>query len=323
MNEENQLLITDRWIISARGTKNPVDTSRPYGCMVEKELTASGKLEDTAIIFLTNMECPFHCLMCDLWKNTTDQPVPPGAIPVQIEYALAQLPEVKHVKLYNSGSFFDTRAIAENEYEKIASLLSGFDTVIVESHPRFIDKKCVRFRDMISGELEIAIGLEAADDEMLRRINKRMTTDEFRQAVRFLRENDIRTRAFILLRPPFLSEEEGIEMAERSLRFAFSTGVECCTVIPVRPGNGAINILREKGSYTPPDIGSLERVLEYGISLGAGRVFADTWDLKLFSKCGKCLGRKTDRIIEMNNTQKIADPVECMCNVESPGLSRP
>ena len=78
----------DRWIISNRGTKNPVDPFKPYGWLVEKERTASGTIEDTGIIFLTNRECAFHCLMCDLWKNTTDNTVPVGAIPAQIEFAL-------------------------------------------------------------------------------------------------------------------------------------------------------------------------------------------------------------------------------------------
>ena len=313
MNEHSLPVYSDRSILAERGPKNAVNSVKPYGWMVEKELTASGKIEDTAIIFLTNMECPFHCLMCDLWKNTTDQPVSPGDIPMQIEYALDKLPRVKHIKLYNSGSFFDTRAIAEYEYVKIASLLSGFETVIVESHPRFIGQKCIEFGDMLGAKLEIAIGLEAADDDMLGSLNKKMTTAEFADSVRFLTDNNIGTRAFILLRPPFLSEEEGIEMAKTSLRFAFSTGVNCCTVIPVRSGNGIMDNLQKEGLFIPPDITSLELILEYGIGLKAGRVFADTWDLKLFSNCDKCIDLRTERIIAMNNTQRISDRIECGC----------
>ena len=62
-----------------RGSKNIVDPHMPYGWLVEKEYTKSGKVEDTGIIFLTNRECPFHCLMCDLWKNTTDSQLNPGS----------------------------------------------------------------------------------------------------------------------------------------------------------------------------------------------------------------------------------------------------
>ena len=134
--------ITDEWILSKRGSKNAVDPLKPYGWLVEKERTPSGRIEDTAIIFLTNRECQYHCLMCDLWKNTTDFSVPAGSIPQQIEMALNQMAPARHLKLYNSGSFFDERAIPSSDYEKIADLVSGFETVIVESHPRLVNEKC-------------------------------------------------------------------------------------------------------------------------------------------------------------------------------------
>jgi archaeosine synthase beta-subunit len=313
MNKNHDLLINDRWIISSRGGKNSVDPEKPYAWLVEKEYTASGKVEDTAIVFLTNRECPFHCLMCDLWKNTTNESVRAGAIPDQIEWALNQLPHAKHLKLYNSGSFFDGRAIPEQDYQKIASLVQDFDTVIVESHPKLINNKCLLFRDLLKPELTIAMGLETVNPEILASLNKQMTLDDFGNAVNFLTENGISSRAFVLLRPPFLTESEGIFWAERSIDYAFGTGVECCTIIPVRSGNGAMDKLQEMGRFTPPDIHSLETVLEYGLQLNAGRVFADTWDLKLFSKCEKCIDKRIDRIISMNLSQKIAEGVKCAC----------
>jgi radical SAM enzyme (TIGR01210 family) len=314
MSEINGSSITDHWILSHRGTKNEVDPFRPYAWLVEKERTVSGKTEDTAIIFLTNRECPFHCLMCDLWKNTTDVSVPEGAIPAQIERALKEMPEARHLKLYNSGSFFDERAIPEKDWKSIASLVNHFETLIVESHPRLINEKCLRFRDMLKPDLQIAMGLETVNPDILRRINKQMTVEDFGKSVHFLTGHGISTRAFILLRPPFLSESEGIYWAKKSLDFAFETGVECCIIIPVRAGNGVMDLLKEKGDFSPPDIRSLEVVLEYGIRLHAGRVFADTWDLGLFSTCSLCLDKRTRRLTEMNHSQEIVENVICRCN---------
>lgn len=314
MSEIPDPIINDRWIVSNRGKKYSVDSRRPYSWLVEKERTVSGKIEDIGIIFLTNRECSFHCLMCDLWKNTTDLSIPAGAIPDQIEWALDQMPDVKHLKLYNSGSFFDERAIIAKDYKRIASLVNGFETVIVESHPLLINEKCLVFRDMLKPDLQIAIGLETVHTEILRILNKQMTLDDFSNAVSYLTKHEIMSRAFILLRPPFLSESEGIHWAERSIDFAFSTGVECCTVIPVRPGNGAMDLLMEKGDFRPPDIHSLERVLEYGIGLNAGRVFADIWDLGLFSGCRKCIDIRTNRLMEMNLNQKIISRHTCSCD---------
>jgi radical SAM enzyme (TIGR01210 family) len=310
----NPLLINDRWILAQRGLKNPVQPYRPYAWMVEKERTASGKVEDTAIIFLTNRECPYHCLMCDLWKNTTDETVPIGSIPTQIETALNHVGHARHIKLYNSGSFFDPRAIPEEDYGAIAALVKGFDTVIVESHPRLVNERVLHFRDMLGTEVEVAMGLETVNPEAIRILNKRMTLEDFGHTVGFLGRNSIRSRAFILLRPPFHTEEEGVYWAERSVDFAYEAGVECCTVIPVRAGNGAMNRLQEEGHFSPPRIRSLEAVQEYGIGLRKGRMFADTWDLGMFSDCEDCLTKRTERLVKMNLEQAVFESVTCHCN---------
>jgi radical SAM enzyme (TIGR01210 family) len=252
--------------------------------------------------------------MCDLWKNTTDISVPAGAIMEQIEWAIRQMPNVKHLKLYNSGSFFDGRAIREEDYIGIASLLKNFETIIVESHPKLINDKCLKFRDMLVPELHIALGLETVHPGILISLNKQMTLEDFSSSVDFLTKHGIHSRSFILLRPPLLSESEGVYWAERSIDFSFRSGVECCTVIPVRAGNGAMDFLMKKGDFNLPGIRSLETVLEYGIGLKAGRVFADVWDLGLFSTCNKCLDKRTGRLVEMNLSQEMATPISCECN---------
>ncbi len=316
MSDSIDTLISDQWIVSQRGVKNSVDPGRPYAILIEKERSVSGDVEESAIIFLTNRECTYRCLMCDLWKNTTDITLPAGAIPDQIEWALESIADVKHLKLYNSGSFFDGRAVPEEDYQRIASLVSHFETVIVESHPRLIGERTLRFRDMLKPALHVALGLETVKPDLLMKLNKKMTLQDFTHAVGFLNNSGIPSRAFILLRPPFLTESDGIYWAERSLDFAFRIGVECCTLIPVREGNGAMDYLLEQGHFARPDIHSLETVLEYGIGLNSGRVFADLWDLNLFSNCAKCFDRRAGRLSIINLNQMVPAPVECTCNVD-------
>src|ERR1051326_5242780 len=84
-----------RWIQDLRRMapgKNALDPWVPYAFLEEVERAASGEDIPTATLFLTNRECPYRCLMCDLWQNTLDDRVPNGAIAVQIRYALARLP---------------------------------------------------------------------------------------------------------------------------------------------------------------------------------------------------------------------------------------
>jgi len=309
--------IDDQWILARRPAKNPVNPEKPYAFFAEQERSSNGQIEDVATIFLTNRECPFRCLMCDLWKNTTDYRVPEGAIPKQIQWALDQLPDAPHLKLYNSGSFFDQQAIPPANIPRIAELLENFSTVTVESHPRLVDERCLAFKDLLQPSLHVAMGLETVHPRVLRLLNKRMTLKDFERAAAFLVKNNITVRAFILLRPPFLTESEGIKWAKRSIDFAFQSGVECCVIIPTRGGNGALEYLEKKQLFSPPRIDSLEEVLEYGIRLKHGRVFADLWDIDLFSRCDKCRAKRTRRISRMNLTQKQMPPVNCDCNDNS------
>ena len=308
------LHITNPWVLSHRGQKNEIDVHQPYAFIVEKERTAHGEIEDVATIFLTNMECPFRCLMCDLWKNTTDETVPVGVIPKQIEYALERLSSTRHIKLYNSGNFFDKKAIPPQDYDAIINLLLGFDTVLVENHPKLIDQNAIKFRDKLKANLQVAIGLETVHPEVLPKLNKRMTLDDFRNSVRFLKNHDILSRAFILLRPPFLDEVEGIIWAKRSIDFAFDAGVECSAVIPTRSGNGALNQLEKEGFFHSPTVQSLEEVLNYGIGLQKGRVFADLWDLEQFSVCKQCSEERKERMNQINLRQVVLPKVECSCS---------
>ena len=155
------------------------------------------------------------------------------------------------------------------------------------------------------------MGLETVHTAVLERLNKRMTLEDFAQATRYLVANGIAVRAFILLRPPFLDEREGVIWAKRSLDFAFDVGVECCVIIPTRAGNGALDWLQKEGDFAPPRLESLEEVLQYGIGLRQGRVFADLWDCERFVPYELDGPDRVARIRQMNLTQETNRVVRC------------
>jgi archaeosine synthase beta-subunit len=162
------------------------------------------------------------------------------------------------------------------------------------------------------------MGLETANAEILERLNKRMTLEMFADSARFLLENRIDVRAFILVKPPFMREEEAVDWALRSLEFAFECGTTAATLIPTRGGNGAMEELAVAGGFSPPALRTLEAAFERGILLNKGRVFADLWDAETWPGCRACRKQRIARLRAMNLEQRLLEAVACdMCKDEA------
>lgn len=285
---------------------------RPAAWIEEEEPDADGNLERFLTVFLTNRECPWRCLMCDLWRQTTLETVSPGAIPRQIEFALRSVSGAPGVKLYNAGSFFDPGAIPAEDLPRIAELLSSRNRLVVECHPSLVGPKVTRFAESLGTvQLEVALGLETAHPMTLERLNKGMTLDDFSRAVAFLRNAGIDVRAFVLVKPPFLDETESLYWAEESARFAFDAGATVVSLIPTRLGNGALDALAELGQFSEPGLDLLEGAMDRALGLGRGRVFCDLWDLERFGKSSPGFLERRARLDSMNRTQRVLPRIPC------------
>lgn len=315
--------INSDWIKNVRTQRNAVDPSRPYAFSWDRERASSGEVVDVATVFLTNRECPWKCLMCDLWKNTTLETVPEGAIPDQIEQALKTIgpreSANQQIKLYNSGSFFDAKAIPVADHPPIAELVQGFDRVIVECHPALINERVLEFRDLLGEvKLEVAMGLETVDPDVLPKLNKGVTLDSFKYAADFLKVHAIDLRTFILVKTPWQSEGTAVNWAVRSVEFSIECGATVTALIPTRFGNGALEELAASGEFAPPKLEMLETAFEQSLNLAnergsTTRVFADLWDLGQFSSCDNCFEARRTRLEQMNFEQRIVRPIECDC----------
>ncbi len=303
----------DRWIMDRR-TGTPRDPGlEPWkagGWQLESEPDASGIVRDGLTVFLTNRECPWRCLMCDLWRHALPDSVPVGAIPAQIDAVFQEVGNVAAldwIKLYNAGSFFDRAAIPIADHPAIAARCAPFGRVVVECHPSLVGPRVTAFRDLLNpaARLEIGLGLETIHLETMERLNKRVTPDGFARAVGFLKDNGCDVRAFVLVQPPFMDPPTASEWTRRTVEFAFGCGVDVVALIPTRLGNGALEALAAHGEFAPPSIEALETAMVEALALarGRGRVFADRWDLGRFAKDPDRLAAANARLERMNRTQ--------------------
>lgn len=324
----------DGFILDRRSPRSPLDPWRYQNVVVEDERTHTGAVARVATVFLTGRECPWRCAMCDLWQYTTRTDTPAGAIPAQVAAARLMLDEqqeaVAQMKLYNAGNFFDPRAVPQGDYESIAVTLAGIDRVIVESHPALIGSRVDRFLEALNGsraaesaqvQLEVAMGLETANPAALERLNKRMTVDEFIVAAAKLKDRGVALRVFLLISPPFVLPGEQETWLLRSVDVAFSCGATVVSLVPTRPGNGAMEALAAEGCFRAPDLGDIERSVESALThVHKGRVFVDLWDLGRFARCPHCLDARRARLHAINLTQRrfpLSSCPHCSCGASA------
>jgi radical SAM enzyme (TIGR01210 family) len=322
--------LRDRFVLERRGPRPAHDPWRYQDLVVEDERAGNGRIARVGTVILTGRECPWRCVMCDLWRGTTADDTPPGAVPGQIAAArtafIRRGAAVTQMKLYNAGSFFDPRAVPPSDYAPIATELSGLERVIVESHPALVGDRVDWFLNALAGHtasgaaapgLEVAMGLETVHPSALDALNKRMTVDEFRRAADWLHERRVALRVFLLISPPGVRDEEQDEWLSRSVDAALAFGASVISLVPTRPGNGAMEALSAAGGFRQPALADIERSAAIGIERAtryehrAARVFVDVWDLERFTSCASCLPARRDRLHAMNLDQRVAPTMTC------------
>jgi radical SAM enzyme (TIGR01210 family) len=308
----------DRFVLSRRTARPAHDPWHAHGLVVDDEPDADGEVVRVAALFVTGRECPWRCVMCDLWRGTVTDDTPAGAVAAQVRSARAALaPDVRRLKIYNAGSFFDPRAVPEVDYAPIAAELAGLDRVTVESHPSLVGSRTARFLSALqqpAPALDVAMGLETAHPRALDQLNKRMTVGTFVEAARRLGRLGIGLRTFLLISPPFIPPAEQDRWLRQSIDTAVAAGSTVISLIPMRTGNGAIDALAHLGEFTAPTLADIERSLALAlrVSRPAGvRILADLWDLDRCAACSHCLEPRRTRLTLMNLRQSLQPPVAC------------
>jgi len=332
----------DRFVLDRRGPRRAVDPWAAPRVVIDPEPDRDGGVVDVATLFLTGRECRWRCVMCDLWRDTLETDTPPGAIPHQIERGLAALAQppagpaeargIRHLKLYNAGSFFDDRAVPSDDDAAIARAVAGMSRLTVESHPRLVGDRTWRFRDRLTPSLDVAMGLETAHPDALARLNKGCTLDDFAVAARALAAHGVGLRVFLLVHPPFVPAGEQAAWLLRSIDAAVDAGASVIALIPTRgdPPDverpGAMTALAAESLFAPPTLDTLEDAAAHAIrhAHGRARVMADLWDLDAFASCPGCLEARRARLLRLNLEQRVPALIACVaCGARAGGGASP
>jgi len=157
------------------------------------------------------------------------------------------------VKLFTSGSFLDTNEVPADVRNYILNKLSDVPKVIVETRPEFVtDEVCEGISKILHGA-EVAIGLETSND-LIRNscINKGFNFNDFIEASKLASSYNLTVKAYLLLKPPMLTEKQALDDAIMSIKeaskYANTISLNLCNV---QKGT-YVEKLWKKRLYRPP-----------------------------------------------------------------------
>lgn len=253
----------------AEKRKRPSDKRRdldaPASMWREKELL-QGRLVDVGVAILQTSGCRhFHeggCSMCG-YNVGGARDVKPEQIRKQMERVFEQSKDVSILKIYTSGSFLDDCEVPPDSRDFILKGCADRGTrLLFESRPEFVTKETLSQVFSIHSNLEVALGLESANDRVLKySINKGFTVADYDKAAQQLRAKGIDLRTYVLLKPPFLTELEAVEDAKATIAYA-SRHSSTISLNPVNVQNVTlVERLWRNWAYRPPWLWSVLDVL--------------------------------------------------------------
>ena len=287
-------------------------TTEPVAVWIEKERFHEDAVDCLTVILRTR-GCSWNkCLMCG-YRRDTNHRIKTSDLIYQINEALKKKGKAKVLKIFTSGSFFELdKEFRDYVYDKVREY--EFEKLIVESRPEYV-YEIEKDEDKINFELEVGIGLETSND-FIREIciNKGFTFEDFIRSAKYLRDKGFRVKAYLLLKPPFLSEREAIEDALKSVEDV----KEYVDVVSLNPtnvqSNTYIEILWKKGMYRPPWLWSVIEVLKNAdIEIISDPVGAGS--LRGPHNCGRCDKKVVKAIRDFSLTQdnSVFEDLSCKC----------
>jgi radical SAM enzyme (TIGR01210 family) len=264
------------------------------------------------------------CSMCGYAKDTLGRSATPEELAGQIDRLREEYRGEPYVKVYTSGSFLDDREVDPESRGRLLRAFRSARRLLFETLPEFVTpENLLPLREEFPGELEVALGLESTDPVILERlINKGSPPSEYLAAADRIRSLGLRAKAYLLLKPPYLTEEESIRDVVRSVELA-APHVDALSINPVHIQNGTVvEYLYHRRRYRPPWLWSVVESLRLGAERRASArlvSFPTAGGLPRGPhNCGRCDRGVLAAIESASLTQSFAglDELTCRCRAE-------
>lgn len=297
--------------------KTQPDLTWPVTVWRSHDLLDGHKVASLTMILRT-VGCRWNrCTMCGYASGGA--PATADDLVAQFERAMQRSSsEVQMVKIYTSGSFLDPLEMPEKARDEILQRLEalGIKRLVIESRPEYITSERVEMC-LSRLETEFAVGLETSNDLIRQHIiRKGVCFADFVAASEVVHGQGGRVKAYLLLKPPFLSEGQAIRDAVSSAKAAGKhADIISLNLCNIQRGT-LVERLWERGEYRPPWLWSAGVVLKNISSpvicdpVGAGTRRGP-------HNCGECDDAIAKAIRSHDLTQDVSifDSLDCKCKV--------
>ncbi|MFH5799959.1 archaeosine biosynthesis radical SAM protein RaSEA [Haladaptatus sp. CMAA 1911] len=303
------------------------DPHEPTRVWLDEDNTPDGVYQSLTIILNTG-GCRWAraggCTMCGYVAESVEGgSVGHDALMDQIEVCLEHEREGADeksglIKIYTSGSFLDEREVGAETRRAIAETFADRDRIVVESLPDFVTAEKLRDFRGVGLETDVAIGLETANDRVRHDcVNKYFDFEEFIQASENAESVGAGIKAYLLMKPIFLSEAEAVQDMKESIRKC----AEYAHTVSMNPTNvqryTMIDELHFRNGYRPPWLWSVCEVLEDTADAPA-IVVSDPvghGSDRGAHNCGECddLVQKAIKDFDLRQDPSVFSEVSCEC----------
>ncbi len=160
---------------------------------------------------------------------------------------------IERLKVFTSGSFLDEKQFPEPIRIYLAKKAKehGVKDLVIESLPQFINEKTVKPLLSYVKNLYIGIGLEVADNDILKKYQKPFTVEEWIETTKKIHELGAKVRTYLMVNLPWVKDHK--KCLKKSFEIAKKYSDEIVIINTFPHSKSKLFLLWIQGKWKPMD----------------------------------------------------------------------